>query len=44
MIVDWTGETFAWIVLGVSTFYLAARLVIGLVRRTRHRARVKPYE
>ena len=33
MIVDWTGETIAWIVLGASTFYLADRLVIWLVTR-----------
>lgn len=35
MIVDWTGETVAWIVLAVSTLYLADRLVIWLV--TRHK-------
>jgi hypothetical protein len=37
MIVDWTGETIAWIVLGVSTFYLADRLVIWLVTQRRAR-------
>jgi len=30
MTVDWTGETIAWIVLGVSTLYLADRLVVWL--------------
>ena len=25
---NWTGETVAWIVLGISTFYLADRLVV----------------
>jgi hypothetical protein len=39
MSVDWTGETVAWIVLGVSTFYLADRLVIWLVTRSRRRPR-----
>ena len=33
MSVDWTAETVAWIVLGVSTLYLADRLVIWLVTR-----------
>ena len=42
MSVDWTGETVAWIVLGVSTFYLADRLVIWLVTRARRRPRIKP--
>ena len=41
MMVDWTGETIAWIVLGVSTLYLAARLVIWLVNRYGRRPRVK---
>ena len=35
MVVDWTGETVAWIVLGVSAFYLADRLVVWLVTRLR---------
>jgi hypothetical protein len=39
MSVDWTAETLAWIVLGVSTLYLADRLVIWLV--TRYWPRVK---
>ena len=42
MIVDWTGETIAWIVLGVSTLYLADRLVIWLATRYSRRPRVKP--
>ena len=42
MSVDWTGETVAWIVLGVSTFYLADRLVIWLVTRARRGPRIKP--
>ena len=37
MVVDWTGETVAWVVLGVSTFYLADRLVIWLVSRYRRK-------
>jgi hypothetical protein len=38
MSVDWAwGETVAWIVLGLSTFYLADRLVIWLVARYRRR-------
>jgi hypothetical protein len=44
MIVDWTGETIAWIVLGASTFYLADRLVIWLVTRYRRRPRTKREE
>ena len=43
MSVDWNGETVAWIVLGVSTLYLADRLVIWLVGRWR-RSRVRPGE
>jgi hypothetical protein len=39
MVVDWTGETVAWIVLGVSTFYLADRLLIWLVTRYRRAPR-----
>ena len=35
MSVDWTAETVAWIVLAVSTIYLADRLVIWLVTRNR---------
>jgi hypothetical protein len=42
VVVDWTGETIAWIVLGVSTLYLADRLVIWLVTRSRARPRAKP--
>jgi hypothetical protein len=42
MVVDWTGETLAWIVLGVSTFYLADRLVIWLVTRARRRSHGTP--
>jgi hypothetical protein len=42
MIVDWTGETFAWIVLGVSTFYLADRLVVWLVTRARGKSHENP--
>jgi hypothetical protein len=42
MAVDWTGDTVAWIVLVASTFYLADRLVIWLVTRSRRRPRVKP--
>jgi hypothetical protein len=38
---NWTGDTVALIVLGVSTFYLADRLVIWLVTRSRRRPRVK---
>jgi hypothetical protein len=34
---NWTGETVALIVLGVSTFYLADRLVIWPVTRSRRR-------
>jgi len=37
MTVDWTAETVAWIVLGLSTLYLADRLVIWLATRYRHR-------
>jgi hypothetical protein len=44
MVIDWTGETVAWIVLGVSTFYLADRLVVWLVTRTRRRPRSTPDE
>jgi hypothetical protein len=33
--VDWNAETVAWIVLGISTLYLADRLVIWLVTRYR---------
>jgi hypothetical protein len=40
MSVDWTSETVAWIVLGVSTLYLADRVVIWLV--TRYRRRMNP--
>ena len=40
MSVDWTAESVAWIVLGVSTIYLADRLVIWLV--TRYSRRMKP--
>jgi hypothetical protein len=40
MSVDWTAETAAWIVLGVSTLYLADRVVIWMV--TRYGRRVKP--
>ena len=39
MSVDWTADTVAWIVLGVSTLYLADRLVIWLV--TRYWRRIK---
>jgi hypothetical protein len=39
---NWTGETVAWIVLGVSTFYLADRLVVWLVTRSRRRPPAKP--
>jgi hypothetical protein len=39
---NWTGETVAWIVLGISTFYLADRLVVWLVTRFQRRRRVKP--
>lgn len=39
MSVDWTADTAAWIVLGVSTLYLADRLVIWLVTRYRRRTR-----
>jgi hypothetical protein len=43
MSVDWNwGETVAWIVLGISTFYLADRLVIWLVTRFWRRPRAKP--
>lgn len=35
MSVDWTAETVAWVVLGVSTLYLADRLVMWLVTRWR---------
>jgi hypothetical protein len=42
MTVDWTGETVAWVVLGVSTLYLADRLVVWLVTRYRRRLRMKP--
>ena len=42
MRIDWTGETVAWIVLGVSVFYLADRLVIWLVTRFRRQPPVKP--
>ena len=41
MYIDWTGETVAWIVLGVSALYLADRLVIWLVTRFWRRPRVK---
>jgi hypothetical protein len=43
MSVDWnlTGDTVAVIVLAISTFYLADRLVIWLVTRWRRRADVK---
>lgn len=44
MIVDWTGETIAWIVLSISTFYLADRLVIWLVSRYGRQPRMKPEE
>jgi hypothetical protein len=38
MSVDWTWEEIvAWIVLGISTCYLADRLVIWLVGRYRRR-------
>jgi hypothetical protein len=40
--VDWTGETVAWVVLGVSTFYLADRLVIWLINRFWRRPRARP--
>jgi hypothetical protein len=43
MIIDWTGETIAWGVLGVSTLYLADRLVVWLVTRYR-RPRERPEE
>ena len=40
MSVDWNwGETIAWIVLGISTLYLAERLVTWLVARYRRRPR-----
>ena len=43
MSVDWNwGESVAWIVLGISTFYLADRLVIWLVTRFWRRPRAKP--
>ena len=42
MVVDWTGETVAWVVLGVSTFYLADRLVIWLVSRYRRKPQGTP--
>ena len=39
MNVDWNWrEIVAWIVLGISTFYLADRLVIWLVARYRRRS------
>jgi hypothetical protein len=38
---EWTGETVAWIVFGVSTFYLLDRFVIWLVRRIVDRYRRK---
>jgi hypothetical protein len=38
MSVDWAwGEAVAWIVLGISTLYLADRLIIWLVGRYRRR-------
>ena len=42
MSVDWTGETVAWVVLVVSGFYLADRLVVWLVTRFLRRPRAKP--
>ena len=42
MMVDWTGETIAWVVLGVSTLYLADRLVVWLVTRYRRPPRETP--
>ena len=42
MAVDWTGETVAWVVLAVSTLYLADRLVIWVVTRSLYRHRAKP--
>jgi hypothetical protein len=40
--VDWTGETVAWVVLAVSAFYLADRLVVWLVSRSLRRPPAKP--
>ena len=42
MTIDWTGETIAWIVLGISTFYLADRLMVWLVTGYRRQPRAKP--